>query len=211
MGGKGRRAGLADLGIRPTDKNLHLALLDAIQSSYSWLPEYEADYEATRNSHPTWPTWSAIRSNDDSHNAALEQYLISLELPAARLAKLKTLTLDGDRDVYTWIFFDWWHSAAEHFSIRDLSGIEHCTQLEYLSLDQVLTEGCSLWPLTKLTKLTELHISADGHHRDLDSLLEIPALEKLSVVNVRSSDERQDWERVCNALLDKGLPSLVRS
>ncbi len=195
--------------LRFPDKNLQLALLDEVHSSPLWLATHEADYEDIRGSHPTWPTWTALRQGEETHNAALEQYLLSLGVDAVPLSAIKELALDGERAVYGWVYSQWWESG-DHFVIRDLSGLEQCRALERLRLDKVMIDGCSLRPVGKLTALKELSINARGNYTDIDALLKIPNLEKLEVANAATSPERYEWDRVVDALCAKGLPSLSR-
>lgn len=203
-----RLRGMAE-GNRFSDKNLQLALLDEIEEGHSWLASHEADYEDIRGSHPTWPTWAAIRDSEQAHNAALEEYLLTIDLPAAKLAGVTTLTLDGDRDLYGWVFAFWWESG-DHFKIRNLAGLEQCTGLSQLVLDLKLVEGCSLAPLAQLENLESLSINANGNYSDIDALLKLPKLEKLDLEDVESGPQREEWDRVVDQLCKKGLPSLSR-
>jgi hypothetical protein len=205
-----RLRGMAE-GNRFSDKNLQLALLDEIEEGHSWLASHEADYEDTRGSHPTWPTWAAIRDGERTHNAALEEYLLTIELPESKLAAINTLTLNGERDLYGWVFAFWWESGdGDHFKIRSFEGLEHCTELTHLVVDQKLVEGCSLSPLQHLKKLESLTISASGNYVDIDALLKIPNLKKLELEDVESGPQREEWDRVVDLLCQQGLPSLSR-
>jgi hypothetical protein len=197
--------------LRFPDKNLQLALLDEVQTSPLWLAAHEADYEDSRGSHPTWPTWAAIRQGEKNHthNATLEEYLLSLGVEADALASLKELVIDADRDLYGWVYSFWWESG-DHFVIRDLSGLEQCSGLESLRLDKDMVDGCSLQPLGKLRNLKQLAINARGNFSDIDALLKIPNLQKLEIANAATSAERDEWDRVVDALCKKGLPSLSR-
>ena len=191
------------------DKNLELALLDEIQTSPIWLAAHEADYEDSRGSHPTWPTWAALREGEKTHNEALEQYLLSVGITADSLASINELVLDADREVYGWVYSFWWESG-DYFVIRDLSGIEECSELQTLRLDKSIVEGCSLKPVGKLTGLKSLAVDALGNYSDIDALLDIPKLQKLELANVSTSEQRDEWDRVADELCKRGLPSLSR-
>jgi hypothetical protein len=197
--------------LRFPDKNLQLALLDEVQTSPLWLAAHEADYEDSRGSHPTWPTWAAIRQGEKTHthNGALEQYLLSLGVEADALASIKELVIDADRDLYGWVYSFWWENS-DHFVIRDLSGLEECRALERLRLDRDMIDGCSLGPVGKLKTLKELSINARGNYTDIDALLQIPNLQKLEIANAATSTERDEWDRVVDQLCKQGLPSLSR-
>ena len=207
--GMGNKVANRSKTLRFPDKNLQLALLDEIQTSPIWLAAHEADYEDSRGSHPTWPTWAAIREGEKTHNQALEQYLLSVGVNASPLASVRELVLDGDRDLYGWVYSFWWESG-DHFVIRDLSGLEQCRSLESLRLDKNLVEGCSLKPVGKLRKLKSLAINARGNYSDIDALLNLPGLQKLEIANAATSKQRSEWDRVVDALCERGLPSLSR-
>jgi hypothetical protein len=180
------------------DRNLRLALLDQVRrvaGGYSWVATERDSYLAARRDHPTWPDWSEIEAIEDEHSPALEAHLLGLPIDEVELGALTSLTLDGDRDLYQWVFSSWW-DFGEHFVIRDLSGLERCGRLRYLLLGQGVVEGASLAPLRALQHLEELHACARTGLRDLDTILALPALRKLDVVNVATSDQRADWERV---------------
>ena len=195
--------------LRFKDKNLQLALLDEIQTSPIWLAAHEADYEDSRGSHPTWPTWAAIREGEKTHNEILEQYLLSVGVSAPSLGKVRDLVLDADRDLYGWVYSFWWESG-DHFVIRDLSGLEQCAGLQTLRLDKSIVEGCSLGPVGKLRGLKSLAVDARGNYSDIDALLNIPDLQKLELANAATSKQRDEWDQVVDALCQRGLPSLSR-
>jgi hypothetical protein len=73
-----------------------------------------------------------------------------------------------------------------------------------------MVDGCSLQPLGKLRNLKQLAINARGNFSDIDALLKIPNLQKLEIANAATSAERDEWDRVVDALCKKGLPSLSR-
>ncbi len=195
--------------LRFPDKNLQLALLDEIQTNPLWLAAREADYEQSRGSHPTWPTWTAIRDSENTHNVALEQYLLSAGVEQAGLAKVKDLVLDRDRDLYSWVYSFWWEHG-DHFVIQDLSDIHKCSALESLRLDKSIAFDCSLKPLGKLKELRDLSINARGNYSDIDALLKLPKLQKLELANAATSTQRDEWDQVVDALCKRGLASLIR-
>lgn len=180
------------------DKNLWLALLDQVQGNRYWIPTIEAKYEEARKTNSRWPRWSEIAEADDEPSPALEEFLLSQELRLERLRGVKSLTLDGDRNLYEWVFPNWW-DLGDHFVIRDLSGIQNCEQLEYLLLGQGVVEACGLGPLRELKQLRELHLCALCGHTDIDAVLDLPNLRRLDVVNIASSAQRADWESVVEA------------
>jgi hypothetical protein len=185
------------------DPKLRLALIDEVYSDRSdadsWVSAYRRQYEAL--SPPR--SWSELEENDGEHVPELEQLLAALPLTADDLSDIEHLTLDGDRDLYGWVYPSWW-DFGDHFTIHDLSGLEQCASLEYLSLGQGLVEGASLAPLSGLSGLTRLSACALCNLRDVSALLEIPSLRTLEVVNVATSDQRSEWERVIAQLRARG-------
>ena len=179
------------------DPNLALALLDEAQTDYSWVGALEPAYEAARRKHPKWPTWDKVVAANEADEPApsLEAFIRGLPLPMDRIAAISSMTLDGDREVYGWLMPFWW-DFGDHFVIRDLRGIGACSALTYLSLGQGVVEGCSLKPLLDLKHLQRLSVCALMGMRDVACLTRLPALTRLEVVNVGSSDQRADWEAV---------------
>ena len=185
------------------DPKLHLAMLDEVmrrRAGYSWVATLRDRYEALQ---PT-VAWSDLESGDPEHASELEQLLASLEIELDEVAQLTRLTLDGDRDLYAWVYPSWW-DFGDHFEIHDLSGIEQCTALEYLLLGQGLVSGASLAPLARLPRMRELLLCARCDYRDLEALLEIPSLAKLYVVNVATSKQRSGWETLVAELRMRGV------
>ena len=215
MGVKVAQRGLAQSKrVSFPDKNLQMALLDAVHDSYLWLQEQEAKYESARGSHPTWPTWAAIRSHrgeEHIHNQALEQYLLEIDVLPSQLSRLQSLTLHANRDLFSWVYEFWWHDG-DHFVVHDLSGIENCTGLEQLILDSSLVKSCSLRPLQKLDALHELELNLACEFQDIEYLLKIPNLKKLDVVGLMGASEAelQQWDPVLNKLCEQGLQTLSR-
>jgi hypothetical protein len=185
------------------DRNLQLAMIDEVyrrRSDYYWVAQYRERYEALG---PRL-AWSELEHNESEHVVELEQLLATLAIEPAELAAITSLTLDGDRDLYAWVYPNWW-DFGDHFQIRDLAGLEHCTAIEYLLLGQGVVEGASLRPLARLPTLRELHVCALCGSRDIESILELPALAKLDVINVRSSPDRARWEAVIAELATRGV------
>lgn len=188
---------------RFADPKLQLAMIDEVyrrREGYDWVAGYRGRYEATGPAR----SWEDLEAGEPVHAPELEAVLAALPIDDDDLLGVDRLTLDGDRDLYAWVFPDWW-DAGDHFTIRDLSGIERCARLEYLLLGQGLVAGASLAPLTHLPCLAELHLCALGGHRELDALVGIPALRTLDVVNVATSDDRAAWEDVIARLRARGV------
>lgn len=158
------------------------------RSEYAWVAGHRAGYEA---SSPTM-TWSDLEANMGDHAAELEKYLGELPITYDDLQRVDSLALDGDRDLYGWVYPSWW-DFGDHFAIHDLDGLEECTRLRYLLLGQGLVEGASLKPVSQLPRLHELHLCARCQLRDIPSLLDSPSLRTLDVVNVETSDQRVAW------------------
>ncbi len=178
------------------DPNLRLALIDEThrhRDGSSWI-------STLRERFPQLP-WSALEHNDCDHVPELERLLGELELSPDALARITSLTLDGDRDLYSWVYPNWW-DVGDHFTIHDLAGIEQCVAVDYLLLGQGLVAGASLAPLAKLPALRELHLCALCDYRDLEALLEIPRLAKLDVVNVGSNAA---WRALIAQLSARGV------
>jgi hypothetical protein len=189
--------------VHVADPGLQLALIDEVQrrrAGYSWVQSYRASYEALAPEKP----WAELEHNDFDHVVELERLLGAIELAPADLLAITSLTLDGDRDLYGWVYPNWWDDG-DHFVIRDLTGIEQCAALEYLLLGQGLVVGASLAPLARLAHLRELHACALSGLRDIEALLDLRALGRLSVVNVASSPQRAIWGDVLAELGRRGV------
>ena len=178
------------------DANLRLALLDELRDDPDWVEDLEEAYEQARQAHPDWRSWEELSEDTYEPNPDLEAFVRALPLEVDKLGTLTSLTLDGDRDVYAWLGGETWYEDEELFVTRDLTGLERCEALEYLNIGQGLHQGCSLRPLRGMTKLRELWLCALGGYRDIETLLELPALEKIEIGNVATSDERETWKRV---------------
>ncbi len=145
---------------------LRLALLDEVESRrrQSWngvgsvLPP-----ELAR----AWNDWPS-----GTHNPDAEAWLLQRPLHDDELLKLTTLTLDGDRDVYRWVFDDWWH-FGEHCCITSLDGLERCANLTSLTLGQGVVRRASLRPIEQLEHLERLSLCALDDHSDEDALLHV--------------------------------------
>jgi hypothetical protein len=172
------------------DKNFQLAVLDELRGNDEWLEEVEEEYLAEKAKHADWPTWDEIEENEFEELPGLMDFFVGLPLPADQLAGIESLVLDGDREVYSWIFPNW-HDTDDYFVIADLSGIEQCAALEELDLGQGMVQGCSLRPLAKLQKLRKLSFCATGNHKDVEALLDSPSLRELSVFN--DDQNHADW------------------
>jgi hypothetical protein len=189
--------------VRFADPKLKLALIDEVyrrRGTYAWVATQRAAYEATSPSR----SWQSLEENQREHVPELEAVLAALPLTAADLDVIDSLTLDGDRDLYGWVYPSWWE-FGDHFTIHDLDGIERCSRLRYLLLGQGLVEGASLKPVARLPRLVELHLCARCHLRDIGALLDSPSLRTLDVVNVATSDERASWEGVIGELRALGV------
>jgi hypothetical protein len=177
-----------------TDPNLRLALIDEVyrhRDGSSWVSALRERF----------PRIGELEHDDNEHVPELEQLLATLELSQDALARITSLTLDGDRDLYSWVYPNWW-DFGDHFAIHDLAGIEQCVALDYLLLGQGLVSHASLAPLAKLPALRELHLCALCDYRDLDALLAIETLAKLDVVNVGSNAA---WRALLAQLSARGV------
>lgn len=170
------------------------------RGAYAWVAGMRAAYEATAPAM----SWAALEENECEHAAELEAFLAGLPLRTADLETIEHLTLDGDRDLYGWVYPSWW-DFGDHFAIHDLTGIEACSKLRYLLLGQGLVEGASLAPVARLPRLTELHLCARCHLGDISSLLDAASLRTLDVVNVATSDEQDTWRSVIDELRVLGV------
>ncbi|MBL8938468.1 MAG: hypothetical protein JNM69_28130 [Archangium sp.] len=162
---------------------LKLALLDELErrrhQSWEWV-ESVLPPELAR----AWSEWPS-----GTHNPDAEAWLLELPLDDDALRHLTSLTLDGDRDVYRWVFDDWWHEG-EHCCITSLDGLERCTTLTSLTLGQGVVRRCSLRPLAQLTHLERLSLCALDEHTDEDALLHVRSVE---VSNLETSPTPGRW------------------
>jgi len=194
--------------MRFADPKLQLAMIDEVhrrRGAYSWVVGERASYQATGPG----TTWTELEDNQCDHAPELEAFLARLPIAQADLDGIEHLTLDGDRDLYGWVYPSWW-DFGDHFAIHDLDGIEACTRLKYLLLGQGLVEGASLKPVSRLPRLVELHLCARCHLRDISSLLDLTSLRTLDVVNVATSEERDTWEPLITELLALGVTVAAR-
>jgi hypothetical protein len=181
------------------DRNLRLALIDEVYSrrhgDHYWLGTLRQAYEAKRPAL----SWESFEAQDEPA-PELEELVLGLPLASDELASIEQLTLDGDRDVYT-TFPSWW-DFGDHFTIHDLAGIEACTRLAGLSLGQGLVEGASLAPLRRLPALATLSLCTTCDHRDLDALLDIPALKRVEIYNLHA---HEPWHGLVAKLRARGI------
>jgi hypothetical protein len=180
--------------VRFPDPKLHLAMIDEVhrrRTTYAWVASQREAYEATAPAM----TWSALEENQSEHAAELETFLSAMSIAERDLDDIDSLTLDGDRDLYGWVYPSWW-DFGDHFAIHDLTGLERCQRLRYLLLGQGLVSGASLKPVARIPRLVELHLCARCQLTDIPALLDCASLKTLDVVNVATSDERATWEAV---------------
>ena len=182
------------------DANLRLALLDESRGDPDWVEDLPGEYELARKEHVDWRTWAELAGDPLEPNPDLEEYVRSLPLDLNGVRGLTRLTLDGDREVYSWLGGEAWYDDEDLFVIRELSGLERLSKLEYLHLGQGLHRGCSLQPLAGLSHLRELWLCALDQYTQIEVILRLPALERLEVANVETSPERDVWERVSGEL-----------
>ncbi|MEO8706572.1 MAG: hypothetical protein ABI867_41490 [Kofleriaceae bacterium] len=182
------------------DKNLQLALLDEV------LQETDEDYEKIQRAYATFrkttraPTWETITSGEGfDHQPRFEKFMLARPIKAKQLAGITDLTLDGDRDLYAWIYPYWW-DGGDHFEIHDLRDLAYCKALAELDLGQGLVGECSLAPLVALPKLRALSLCSSGNYSDLDALLAVKSLKELEVVNTTPA-----WRDVIDRLQDNGV------
>lgn len=189
--------------MRFPDPKLQLAVIDEVyrrRTQYAWVADQRAAYEATSPATP----WTQLEGNHSEHAPELEAFLARLPVSRADLETIDHLTLDGDRDLYGWVYPSWWE-LGDHFVIRDLTGLEQCMRLRYLLLGQGVVEGASLKPVARIPRLHELHLCALCRLRDLPALLDSASLRKLDIVNVETSVDRDAWTAVIAELRALGV------
>lgn len=170
------------------------------RTQYAWVAAQRAAYEATSPATP----WTQLEENQREHAPELEAFLGRLPVSRGELDTIDHLTLDGDRDLYAWVYPRWWE-LGDHFVIRDLTGLDQCMRLRYLLLGQGVVQGASLKPVARIPRLHELHLCALCCLRDLPALLDSPSLRKLDIVNVETSDDRDAWVAVIAELRELGV------
>jgi hypothetical protein len=186
------------------DDALRLALLDEVFSHTDRdFDEFEAAYRR-RAKGKRAPSWDSIaEQSEPRHNKLLEQLLLEQPISAKDLGAIDSLTLDGDRDVYAYVFPFWW-DCGDAFTIRDLRDLARCTALTKVSLGQGLVEGCSLAPLEDLPVLRELSMCTSGDYKDIESLVDLPSLQQIEVVNL-ANDKSGLWKPTIEKLVAKGV------
>jgi hypothetical protein len=184
---------------RFADSNLQLAMIDEVyrrRTDYYWVePTLRERYDALPPKKP----WAELSDNICEHVPELQTLAAQLPITVDDLAAITSLTLDGDRDLYQWVYPSWW-DFGDHFEIHDLRGLETCTGLEYVLLGQGLVENASLEPLAALRNLRELHLCALCGHRDREAVLSIPSLAVLDIANATS-----EWKPIMNELGARGV------
>ncbi len=192
--------------IELADRNLQLALLDEVYTDrvgdYYWLSSLRNEYAAYQVS-AGGPAWDDLHPRlGIDHLPELERFLLTLPLTADDLARVTRLCLDGDREIYT-LYPDFWYLDGP-FSITNLDGIGHCTALTELDLNSMV-EPCSLAPLAGLNRLRRLTVNGVDRHRDLDTIVSLPALTELGFWNLASVEASEAWLSVIGALRARGV------
>lgn len=96
------------------------------------------------------------------------------ELTEAALAKIETITFDAGNRIYAFVAPDW-DGEDDHFTIRDLSGIENCVNLKVFD-NVALLEVKSLDPLGRLPNLERFNYFAGPDLGDLAPIARAPKL-----------------------------------
>jgi hypothetical protein len=163
------------------DPNLRLTLLNSLWNA-NLLPRFdkEAFYRDVLREE-----WDPEAEYNDGVDERVREHLLSIPLSDDLLAKLMMVVWDGGNEVHHHIWTNW-DGEDDTFNVRDLRGIEACTNLEVLEFTGGASFGdCS--PLAGLSKLRRVTLFG-GWLTNATALLSLPSLKKLECVVHDSAD-----------------------
>jgi hypothetical protein len=140
-------------------------------------------------------------TNGYAPSAKAYDYLGRYPLTEQQLGSLRFLEFDGGLSIYEYIY-PFWGGESELFDIGSLTDIRLLPQLERLSVISMLT-NTDLKPLRTARKLERISLGLTGKWQNMDALLGLPHLERLSVFK---SDLRSTYrDPVLIALQENGV------
>jgi hypothetical protein len=183
------------------DPALHLMLLDEVLQ----VRDKDAPIESLRAAYEKYlkrakikgDDWDVIARQDDYNvHEAFQSFALQLSMRKAELASLRSLFIDGDHGILSWIHPGF--ADCRMFYVRSLSGIEHCAALEFLDLG--LVRDCSLEPIAALGSLKKINVWWPDDLTEPDALLKLPKLEELEVANLSRAKRKRPWQAVMKEL-----------
>lgn len=134
-------------------------------------------------------------------SARAYDYLGRYPLTPQHLSSVRFLEFDGGLSIYEYVY-PFWDGETELFDIATLADVRHLPNLERLSVISMLS-GTDLKPLRAARKLERISLGLVGTWQNMDALLGLPRLERLSLF--KSNLRNRFRDPVLNALKDKGV------
>lgn len=161
-----------------SDKNLHLALVDSLMRE-GLLPKFDKVKfwkEMTGKKYDDTAEYNYERSKE------VEEHLLSLPIETEQLVKLKNFAWDTSDTTVIHAIFPFWNGEDDYFDIKNLKGIEQCTNLEAISITVAsnIDDISSLKEIKNLQKLL-LYGLWGGESIRLDPLKELSKLKEIKL------------------------------
>ncbi|WP_445738967.1 DUF6892 domain-containing protein [Neorhizobium tunisiense] len=123
----------------------------------------------------------AVDLEDEGYEIIPEalDYLVRYPLTDELLASVEEIEFDGGGTVYEYAWY-FWDGEDNVFDVKDLSGLELCTNLKSFSAISMIGK-IDVRVLAQFQKLEKLRLSTGIDH--IEALLELPALEEVRVLD----------------------------
>jgi hypothetical protein len=134
-------------------------------------------------------------------SAKAYDYLGRYPLTQQQLASVRFLAFDGGLSIYEYVY-PFWDGESELFDIQTLEDIRLLPNLERLSMISMLS-STDLKPLRAARRLERISLGLIGTWQNMDALLGLPRLERLSLF--KSNLKTRFRDPVMIALREKGV------
>ena len=134
-------------------------------------------------------------------SAKAYDYLGRYPLTPQHLSSVQYLECDGGLSIYEYVY-PFWDGESALFDIATLADIRHLPNLERLSVVSMLG-STDLKPLRTARKLERISLGLIGTWQNMDALLGLPRLERLSLF--KSNLKKQFRNPVLIALKENGV------
>ncbi len=134
-------------------------------------------------------------------SAKAYDYLGHYPLSARHLRSVRFLELDGGLSIYDYVY-PFWDGESGLFDVQSLDDLRHLPNLERLSVVSMLT-STDLKPLRTARKLEQISLGLIGTWENMDALLGLPRLKRLSLF--KSNLRVRFRDPVMIALKEKGV------
>ena len=134
-------------------------------------------------------------------SAKAYDYLGRYPLTPQQLASVRFLEFDGGLSIYEYVY-PFWDGEPALFDIASLSDIRHLPNLERFSANAMLG-STDLKPLRAARKLERISLGLIGKWQNMDALLGLPRLERLTLF--KSNLRNRFRDPVLIALKEKGV------